>query len=63
MNNLEIVTETPEKYETAFGFTQDEVYVALKEKEDFPYFQLDFPCLFVLTPESFPWTGLSDIYQ
>lgn len=31
LNNLEVVTTTSEKYETAFGFTQQEVTAALKE--------------------------------
>ncbi|MGN0483017.1 MAG: AAA family ATPase, partial [Lachnospiraceae bacterium] len=31
LNNLEVVTTTSEKYETAFGFTQEEVFDALDE--------------------------------
>ena len=31
LNNIEVVTTTSEKYETSFGFTQDEVWEALKE--------------------------------
>ncbi len=31
LNNLEVVTTTSEKYETAFGFTQEEVWEALEE--------------------------------
>ena len=31
LNNLEVVTTTSEKYEDSFGFTQDEVWEALKE--------------------------------
>ena len=31
MNNLEVVTATSDKYATAFGFTQEEVFAALKE--------------------------------
>lgn len=31
LNNLEIVTTTSEKYETSFGFTQEEVWNALSE--------------------------------
>ncbi|HBN55452.1 MAG TPA: hypothetical protein DD414_01635 [Lachnospiraceae bacterium] len=31
LNNLEIVTTTSEKYETSFGFTQEEVWSALEE--------------------------------
>ncbi len=31
LNNLEVVTTTSEKYETSFGFTQEEVWAALKE--------------------------------
>ena len=31
LNNLEVVTTTSEKYETSFGFTQEEVWDALKE--------------------------------
>lgn len=31
LNNLEVVTTTSEKYERFFGFTQDEIDVALKE--------------------------------
>lgn len=31
LNNLEVVTTTSEKYETSFGFTQQEVYHALDE--------------------------------
>ncbi len=31
LNNLEVVTTTSEKYETSFGFTQEEVWGALKE--------------------------------
>ncbi len=31
LNNLEVVTTTSEKYETSFGFTQEEVWEALKE--------------------------------
>lgn len=31
LNNIEAVTTTSEKYETSFGFTQDEVWEALKE--------------------------------
>ncbi len=31
LNNLEIVTTISEKYETSFGFTQEEVWEALKE--------------------------------
>ena len=40
LNNLEVVTTTSDKYATAFGFTEEEVFVALdasklgKEKED-----------------------------
>mgnify|MGYP002513550512 CR=1 FL=1 len=33
LNNLEVVTTTSEKYETSFGFTQEEVWDALKEYE------------------------------
>ena len=32
LNNLEVVTTTSEKYETAFGFTEEEVYAALDEQ-------------------------------
>ncbi len=31
LNNLEVITSTSEKYEDSFGFTQDEVWDALKE--------------------------------
>ncbi len=31
LNNLEVVTATSEKYETVFGFTQQEVWTALEE--------------------------------
>ena len=31
LNNIEVVTTTSEKYEEAFGFTQEEVWKALKE--------------------------------
>lgn len=31
LNNLEVVTATSEKYESSFGFTQEEVWEALKE--------------------------------
>lgn len=31
LNNIEVVTTTSEKYETSFGFTQEEVWNALKE--------------------------------
>ena len=31
LNNLEVVTTTSEKYEDSFGFTQEEVWAALKE--------------------------------
>ncbi len=31
LNNLEVVTTTADKYETAFGFTEDEVFAALEE--------------------------------
>lgn len=31
LNNLEVITTTSEKYEDVFGFTEDEVYSALKE--------------------------------
>lgn len=31
LNNLEVVTTTSEKYEDCFGFTQEEVWDALKE--------------------------------
>ena len=31
LNNLEVVTATSDKYATAFGFTQEEVFAALKE--------------------------------
>lgn len=31
LNNLEVVTTTSEKYEASFGFTQEEVWDALKE--------------------------------
>ncbi|MEZ3436878.1 MAG: ATP-binding protein [Lachnospiraceae bacterium] len=31
LNNIEVVTTTSEKYETSFGFTQEEVWEALKE--------------------------------
>ncbi|MBQ3514631.1 MAG: AAA family ATPase [Lachnospiraceae bacterium] len=40
LNNLEVVTTTSDKYETAFGFTEEEVFAALdacgmgQEKED-----------------------------
>ncbi|HBN57066.1 MAG TPA: hypothetical protein DD414_09850, partial [Lachnospiraceae bacterium] len=33
LNNLEVVTTTSEKYETSFGFTQEEVWSALEEYE------------------------------
>lgn len=33
LNNLEVVTTTSEKYEGCFGFTEEEVYEALKEYE------------------------------
>lgn len=32
LNNLEVVTTTSEKYETAFGFTEKEVFTALEEQ-------------------------------
>jgi len=32
LNNLEVVTTTSEKYETTFGFTEDEVFAALDEQ-------------------------------
>lgn len=32
LNNLEVVTTTAEKYETAFGFTEEEVFAALDEQ-------------------------------
>lgn len=31
LNNLEVVTTTSEKYESSYGFSQDEVWIALKE--------------------------------
>ena len=31
LNNLEVVTTTTEKYETAFGFTEGEVFAAMDE--------------------------------
>ena len=31
LNNIKVVTTTSEKYETSFGFTQEEVWTALKE--------------------------------
>ncbi len=31
LNNLEVVTSTSEKYENRFGFTEEEVWEALKE--------------------------------
>ncbi|XCP86130.1 AAA family ATPase [Roseburia hominis] len=31
LNNLEVVTTTSDKYEDSFGFTEDEVFAALKE--------------------------------
>jgi hypothetical protein len=31
LNNLEVVTTTSEKYETAFGFTEEEVFAAMNE--------------------------------
>lgn len=31
LNNLDVVTTTSEKYETAFGFTEEEVFTALEE--------------------------------
>ena len=31
LNNLEVVTTTSDKYETAFGFTEEEVFLALDE--------------------------------
>ena len=31
LNNLEVVTTTSDKYETAFGFTEEEVFAALEE--------------------------------
>lgn len=31
LNNLEVVTSTSEKYETSFGFTEEEVFAALDE--------------------------------
>ena len=31
LNNLEVVTTTSEKYETSFGFTEEEVFAALEE--------------------------------
>ncbi len=31
MNNLEVITTTSEKYEKAFGFTEEEVFLALEE--------------------------------
>lgn len=30
LNNLEVVTTTSDKYETSFGFTEEEVFVALE---------------------------------
>lgn len=33
LNNLEVVTTTSDKYATAFGFTEEEVFAALKECE------------------------------
>lgn len=35
LNNIEVVTTTSEKYETSFGFTQEEVWRALKEYDLF----------------------------
>ena len=35
LNNIEAVTTTSEKYETSFGFTQEEVWEALKEYDLF----------------------------
>ncbi|MCI9359298.1 MAG: AAA family ATPase [Lachnospiraceae bacterium] len=35
LNNIEVVTTTSEKYETSFGFTQEEVWEALKEYDLF----------------------------
>lgn len=32
LNNLEVVTTTSEKYEDSFGFTEEEVWEALKEQ-------------------------------
>lgn len=32
LNNLEVVTTTSEKYETCFGFTEEEVWMAMKEQ-------------------------------
>lgn len=31
LNNLEVITTTSEKYATSFGFTEEEVFIALKE--------------------------------
>ena len=31
LNNLSVITTTSEKYATAFGFTETEVFAALKE--------------------------------
>lgn len=31
LNNLEVVTTTSQKYETSFGFTQEEVWAAMEE--------------------------------
>ena len=33
LNNLEVVTTTSDKYETSFGFTEEEVFLALEEYE------------------------------
>lgn len=33
LNNLEVVTTTSNKYETSFGFTEEEVFAALEEAE------------------------------
>lgn len=46
LNNLEVVTTTSNKYTTAFGFTEEVVFLALeecgleKEKEEVKYWSM-----------------------
>ncbi|MGN0414065.1 MAG: AAA family ATPase [Agathobacter sp.] len=58
LNNLEVVTTTSEKYATAFGFTEDEVFTAMDEygysdrKEEVKYWY-----------DGFTFGGHGDIYN
>ena len=58
LNNLEIVTTTSEKYTTAFGFTEDEVFWALNE-----YGLLDKKLEVKEWYDGFTFGSRSDIYN